>query len=165
MKLYRIRQYQEKKSDFEFACYLKERRVSQLKGSEVGAVHHVTDIKPEGIMFAITPDECESDTRDRFFDELVNQVSQELGRPVKTWEAFAVFHRTEVWVHGMKKPHSVKEAMRMKEWPLWKEAIRKEILSLIANGVFAEVPKAEVPSHAKILPGQLLLDSRQKMAR
>ena len=46
----------------------------------------------------------------------LNQVSQELGRHVKTWEAFAVFHRAEVWVHGMKKPHSVKEAMRMKEW-------------------------------------------------
>ena len=96
MKLYRIRQYQEQKADFEFACYLKERRASQLKDSEIGVAHHVTDSKPEGIMFAITPDERESDTRDRFFEELVNQVSQELGRHVKTWKAFAVFHRAEV---------------------------------------------------------------------
>ena len=93
----------------------------------------MTDTEPEGIMFTITPDERESDTRDRFFAEIVNQVSQELGRHVKTWEAFAVFHRAEVWVHGMKKPHSVKEAMRMKEWPLWKDAIRKEILSQFGN--------------------------------
>ena len=81
----------------------------------------------------------------------MNQVSQELGRHVKTWEAFAIFHRAEVWVHGMKKTYSVKEAMRIKEWPLWKDAIRKEILSLIANGVFAEVPKTTVPSHAKMM--------------
>ena len=162
VKLYRLRQYQEQKADFEFACYLKERRVAQLKDLEIGVAHQVTDTEPEGILFAITPDERESDTRDRFFAEIVNQVSQELGRHVKTWEAFAVFHRAEVWVHGMKKPHSVKEAMRMKEWPLWKDAIRKEILSLIANGVFAEVPKAAVPSTAKIFPGRLVLDIKTK---
>ena len=50
----------------------------------------------------------------------------------------------------------------MKEWPLWKDAIRKEILSLIANGVFAEVPKAAVPSTAKIFPGRLILDIKTK---
>ena len=157
MKLYRIRQYQEQKADFEFACYLKERRVAQQKDVETGTAQQVTDGEPEGIMFAITPDECESDTRDRFFDELVNQLSQELGRPVKTWEAFAVFHRTEVWVHGT---HSVK-TMRMKEWPL-EEAIRKGLL--IANE-FAEVPKAEVPSTQKYSRDSCYWTSRRKMAR
>ena len=72
VKLYRLRQYQEQKADFEFACYLKERRAAQLKNLEIGAVHQVTDTEPEGIMFTITTDERESDTRDRFFTEIVN---------------------------------------------------------------------------------------------
>ena len=54
MKLYRIRQYQEQKADFEFACYLKERRVAQLKDLKIGVAYHVTDSEPEGIIFAIT---------------------------------------------------------------------------------------------------------------
>ena len=83
MKLYRIRQYQEQKAGFEFSCYLKERRVAQQKDVEIGVAHQVIDSEPEGIMFAITPDERESDTRGRFFDALMNQVSQELGRHVR----------------------------------------------------------------------------------
>ena len=108
-------------------------------------------------MLALTPGERESDTQDRFFNEIVNQASNELNRKVFAWEALAVFHKAQVWVDGMKEPHTIKEAMQLPEWPMWRDAIRAEILGLIAKGCWATVPKSSVPATMKILPGQMLL--------
>ena len=95
----------------------------------------------------------------RFFDAIVQEARAELGlEVVPDWVALGVFHHAEIWVEGRKQPGGLKEAMRLPEWPEWREAIRKEILGLIEIGVWAEIPREQVPAGVKVLPGKMILE-------
>jgi hypothetical protein len=93
--------------------------------------------------------------RGLFFNQIVVEAREELGvESVPAWLALGVFHHAEIWVEGRKQPGGLKEAMRLPEWPEWKEAIRKEVQGLIEIGVWAEVPRETVPHGVKVLPGK-----------
>jgi hypothetical protein len=94
-----------------------------------------------------------------FFEQIVAEARNELcDDNVPAWLALGVFHHAEIWVEGRKQPGGLKEAMRLPEWPEWKEAIRTEVLGLIETGVWAEVPRKSVPHGVKILPGKMILE-------
>ena len=48
------------------------------------------------------------------------------------WFACAAARRASVIVDGRQEPFTLKEAMKLPEWPEWRMAIEKEILGLIA---------------------------------
>jgi hypothetical protein len=91
---------------------------------------------------------------------VVHLVQEELGtqQEVPLWLALAVYNQAEVWVDDRKQPLSIREAMTLKEWAEWKEAIMKEIGGLIAMGVWKEIPRSEVRKGAKVLPGKMILE-------
>jgi len=97
--------------------------------------------------------------KDKFFDAIVEEARVELGLEVcPVWVALGVFHHAEIWVEGRKQPGGLKEAMRLPEWPEWRDAIHKEILGLIEIGVWAELPREQVPAGVKVLPGKMILE-------
>ena len=54
-------------------------------------------------------------------------------------------------------PRSYREAMKSKEWRLWKEAIEKEMKSLKENGTWRLRDVGEVPAGTEVLPCQWVL--------
>ena len=171
VKLYHHYQYQRRKSEVAFAVFQAQARRQELEDLAIGAAYNfMEDVDvDEGIYMAIHSDDSHDDIRDRFFTEISKNATDELGleQPAKAWEAllafhkteiYIAFHKTEIYIDGIKKATSVKDAMRQKEWPQWRDAIRSECMSLIKQGVFAEVPKASVPATVRILPGTMLLD-------
>lgn len=101
----------------------------------------------------------EAETDGEFFKRVVCLAQEELGTmEVPIWKALAVFHQADVWVGDRKQPVSLKEAMRLKEWPEWEEAIRKEIRGLIEVGAWTAIPREEVKPGVKVLPGKMILE-------
>jgi hypothetical protein len=135
-------------------------------------IYDVSDMKDEHealkeVILNVTVGEKnnEQNLEKLFFSKIRSVVAGKLNMKqckVEDWLAMAVFNNAEVFVCGMKKPMSVKEAMRMKEWPEWRKAIQKEIQGLINVGVWNEVDRSEVPEGVKVLAGKILLDIKTK---
>ena len=96
---------------------------------------------------------------DEFIGRVRDSAQKELEcETVPLWLALAVYSNAEVWVGDRLKPLSVKHAMKLPEWKEWKEAICKEIKGLIEVGAWKEIPRKEVRTGAKVLPGKMILD-------
>ena len=46
--------------------------------------------------------------------------------------------------------------MTSKDWPLWAAAIRKEVIGLVAAGLWDEVPRSSVPENVRVNTGHLV---------
>ena len=79
------------------------------------------------------------------------------------WLAMAAKSNVEFELNGMIEPLTVQEAMNLPEWELWKDAIEKEVLGLVANGTWDEVDREMASSKNKtILPSKLVLKLKVK---
>ena len=74
-----------------------------------------------------------------------------------TWLALAMRANVTVVVDGMVEPISLRDATRLPEWPLWKEAVQKEIQGIILMGVWDEIPRSQVPSGRRVVPSHFVL--------
>jgi len=96
---------------------------------------------------------------DAFLVEVLRVAKSELElEEVPLWLALAVYHQAPVIVDDRVQPYTIKQAMALKEWPEWKEAIMKEVRGLIGLDVWTEVRREEVPADAKVLPGRMVLE-------
>ena len=74
----------------------------------------------------------------------------------------AAKQRATVYVDGMREPVSIGEAMRLPEWKLWAEAIRKEVSKLVAAGVWQEIPRSEVPAGRRCVKSHFVFKIKTK---
>ena len=74
-----------------------------------------------------------------------------------SWLVMALKSKVRIEVDGMIEPISLREAISMPEWPLWQKAVEKEIQGLIADDVWDEVPRSEVPAGRHVVPTHFVL--------
>jgi hypothetical protein len=134
--------------------------------AEAASIHHVGFTFGEHCRMRELPEQLRcinflgEEVTDDMLLEVVHAARETLGdqSEIPLWMALAVFHRAEVWVDGRIQPYTIKQAMRLKEWPEWKEAIMKEIQGLLQVGVWREIPRSSVTPGTKILPGRMVLE-------
>jgi len=79
------------------------------------------------------------------------------------WMAMAAKSSMMFELDGMIEPLTVQEAMNLPEWEMWKDAIEKEVLGLVANGTWDEVDRSEAAARGKsILPSRMVLKLKLK---
>lgn len=74
-----------------------------------------------------------------------------------SWLVMALKAKVRIEVDGMIEPISLREAISMPEWPLWQKAVEKEIQGLIADDVWDEIPRSEVPAGRRVVPTHFVL--------
>ena len=72
------------------------------------------------------------------------------------WVVWAMKARVQVEVDGIKEPFTIQQAMTSKDWPLWAAAIRKEVIGLVAAGLWDEVPRSSVPENVRVNTGHFV---------
>ena len=82
--------------------------------------------------------------------------NNELPKEIPAWLALACAHKATVWVDGKAEPIGIMQALKSPEWPLWKEAIEKEIMGLLMMDLWDEVPRSSVPAGTKVHPGHFV---------
>ena len=86
----------------------------------------------------------------------------ESGRPshfsgeMPMWLVMAVKQKVQIEVDGMLEPLSMMDAMKLKEAPLWIEAVRKEVAGLVAVGCWEEVDRDSVPRGKTVAPSHFV---------
>ena len=58
-------------------------------------------------------------------------------------------------------PDTVVEAKGRADWPLWREAINRELSSLAEKAVYRELPESEVPEGKKLIPTKWVFDYKR----